>query len=524
MKFQPAAFKNINWKDLSSDFSAGLVVFLVAVPLCLGIALASGAPFSSGLIAGIIGGLVVPLVSRSQLGVAGPAAGLTAVVLLGIEKIGFFEGFLVAVVIAGAVQILLGLLRAGSIAYFFPSSVIKGMLSAIGLILILKQLPHALGYDLENIASDSFVVGENENTFTLFYHAFQHIEWGAVIISTVSLLILIFWSKTPLQKIRWMPAALVVVVLGVLLNMLFEQLSPELSLGTSHLVNLPRINSPADFLAGFTFPDFSVLAMREVWVVGLTIGIIASIESLLTIEAVDKLDPYKRKSPLNRELLAQGLANTIAGLVGGLPVTSVIVRSTAGISAGAKTRVTAFAHGIFLLLSVMFLSFYLSLVPMASLAAILLMVGYKLAKPSIFKAMYSSGWSQFIPFLATVVAILLTDLLKGITIGVAIGLSYVIRTNFHSSVNVIRNKKNILIKFNRDVSFLNKSSLINILEKIENGSSVLVDGTKARFIDYDISEILHEFRKEATLKNITVEFKNISTIKSVKTKTNFIEV
>jgi len=466
----------------------------------------------------------VPLISRSQLSVAGPAAGLTAVVLMGIERVGFFEGFLVAVLIAGLMQIVLGLVKAGRIAYFFPFSVIKGMLSAIGLILILKQLPHALGYDLENFASVAFKVTDTENTFSLFLHAFQHVEWGAVIISFVSLGILIIWEKTPLHKFHWMPGALLVVIVGVLINLAFEAFAPGFFLSQSHLVALPQIGSAEDFLSGFVFPDFSTLSNPVVWEIGITIGMIASIETLLTVEAVDKLDPYKRKSPLNRELVAQGLANSIAGLIGGLPITSVIVRSSAGINAGAQTRMTAFFHGIFLLLSVMFLSGYLSMVPMASLAAILLVVGYKLARPALFKSIYRNGWSQFIPYLVTIVAILLTDLLRGVAIGVIIGLIFVIRTNFHSAINMIKKNKNVLIRFNRDVSFLNKSRLVHLLEHIEEGSSVVIDGTKARFIDFDISEIVREFKREAVLKGIHVELVNIHNTKGIKSKNEAIHV
>lgn len=504
------------------DLPAGLVVFLVAVPLCLGIALASGAPFFSGLIAGLVGGLIIPLISQSQLSVSGPAAGLTAVVLAGITDIGSFEGFLLAGVIAGVIQVLLSLLRAGFIAYFFPSAVIKGMLTAIGLILILKQVPHAVGYDIEIFGKDSFQVSEEENTLTLFLHSLEHIEWGAFIISAISLPLLIIWEKVKfLKDFRWLPGALVVVVLSVLLNQFFGMVMPGLQLEQSHLVTLPEINSISSFLDGFTLPDWSMITHKKVWIIGLTVGIIASIETLLTIEAIDKIDPYKRRSPLNKELLAQGIGNAISGLIGGLPVTSVIVRSTAGLNSGAKTKMTAFYHGLFLLISILFLTHYLNMVPLASLAAILLLVGYKLAKPSLFKEKWAQGKEQFTPFIVTVVAILMTDLLVGISIGIVVGLIIVIRTNFHSPILVTTDKKNVIIHFNRDVSFLNKAILTKTLEKIPPESYVIIEGKKAKFIDHDVLETINEFLKEAEYKGITVEMRNLHSVEKIKSSVEF---
>lgn len=488
------------------DLPAGLVVFLVAIPLCLGIALASGAPFFSGIIAGILGGLIVPLISQSQLSVSGPAAGLTAIVLVGITDIGDFRGFLVAVFIGGVIQIALGLARAGFIAYYIPSSVIKGMLAAIGIILILKQLPHAIGYDHE-LFGLAFQEPNDENTFTALLHAFNEIEWGALIISSISIFILVFWNKIPIKNIHIIPAALVVVVLGAVMNSMF---SSNFRLSEEHLVNLPLINTMDDFFSGFEFPDWSYLNNSTVWVTGVTIGIVASIESLLTVEAVDKLDPYKRKSPLSRELIAQGAGNTVAGLIGGIPLTSVIVRSSANINSGGRTKMAAFFHGVFLLLSVIFISSYMNLVPLASLAAILLVVGYKLARPDIFKSIYAKGTDQFIPFVITIVAILLTDLLIGVSIGLFVGLIFVIRSNFHTSLTMTRDGDHYLIRLNKDVSFLNKPLVMEALESIEEGGYVIIDGTRAQFIDSDISEVLEEFKQEAKTKSIHVEFKNTS--------------
>lgn len=489
------------------DLPAGLVVFLVALPLCLGIALASGAPFSSGLMAGIIGGLLIPMISKAPLSVSGPAAGLTTVVLLGIESLGSFEAFLVAVFLSGFIQMALGLVKAGYVAYFFPSSVIKGMLAGIGFILILKQFPHAIGYDIEMFGSEAFDAGSGENTFTLFLHSLEHIEWGAFMISGISLFILIFWSRTKMGQVRWLPAALIVTVLSALINIAFQNWFPELALGSKHLVSIP---ASGEFLSGLTGPDWSALSNINVWKIALTIGVVASLETLLTIEAVDKLDHFKRKTPLNRELLAQGVGNSISGLIGGLPITSVIVRSSAGINSGGRTKMMAVVHGFLLFFAVYYLPNYLNMVPLAGLAAILLVVGYKLADPRILKDIYREGAQQWIPTTITTMAILFSDLLIGISIGIVVGLFFVIKANFHSPFTITKKESDVKIVFNRDVSFLNKAALITSLEQIANWSTVVVDGEKARFIDHDIAELLREFGTEAKLKNITVEFKNIS--------------
>ena len=505
--------------SIKNDLPAGLVVFLVAVPLCLGVASASEAPFFAGIIAGMCGGLIVPLVSRAQLSVSGPAAGLTAVVLAGIKDIGVFEGFLVAVFLSGIIQILLGLIKAGFVAYYIPSSVIKGMLAAIGIILILKELPHAVGYDHE-IFTLEFNEPDHENTFTALLHAFGHIEWGALIISSLSIIILLIWDNTPLKKFRWLPGALVVVIFGAVLNMSFINWLPKSILEGEHLVTLPKVNNFNDFLGGFMFPDWSFILKPKVWFTAVTLGLVASIESLLTVEAVDKLDPWKRRSPLDRELVAQGLGNSVSGLLGGIPLTSVIVRSTANIESGGKTKMAAVFHGLFLLLSVMFITRYLNMIPLASLAAILILIGYKLAKPSIIKGFYEKGWDQFIPFIVTILAILLTNLLIGVGIGICVGLIYVIRTNFHSSVLLVKDGDNYMIKLNKDVSFLNKPLILEAIESIEENSSVIIDGTKAQFIDHDIQEVLDEFKVEAKTKNIQVEFLNTHTFSQTKNGQN----
>ncbi len=500
--------------NLQFDIPAGLVVFLVAIPLCLGIALGSqpkdaslSFPIFAGIISGIVGGLVVPLLSQAQLSVSGPAAGLITVVVAGVTSIGSFQGFLVAVFLAGLIQIILGSIRAGFIAYYIPSSVIKGMLAAIGLILILKQLPHAVGYDLKFFTLKFNETKQHENTFTSILHAAQHVEWGAFAITFVSLIIMIGWDRSPLGKFRWIPSALVVVVLGVVVNgVILQNFAPSLQLGTTHRINLPT----KSVFEGLSFPDWSYLSKWQVWLTALTIGLIASVQALLTVEAVDKLDPMKRKSPLDRELIAQGVGNSIAGLIGGLPVTSVIVRSSASVNMGGRTKMVAVFHGIFLLLSVLFLARYLNLVPLASLSAILLVIGYKLAQPSVFKAIYKKGWEQFAPFLITIVSILLTDLLIGVSIGIVVGLFFVIRSNFHSAISVTKDGDHVLIRFNKDASFLNKPLLLDALESIEENSYVIIDGTRAQYMDSDISELLDEFRQEAQLKNIKVELRGVN--------------
>lgn len=485
--------------NLKYDIPAGLVVFLVALPLCLGISQAS-TPIQeagsllmvrkfmiSGVIAGMIGGLIIPLISNSHTSVAGPAAGLTVIVLTAVQALGF-EQFLVSVIIAGVLQILLGVVRAGTIAYFFPSAVIKGMLAAIGITLILKQL------------SDFFGFSEADD-------GRWHIETGAAIPGIVSLLILIFWQKTPLKNVMWLPAALVVVVLGGVVNWLYPE---DLTLEGSYLVNLAETKGVNDFLNLFTLPAFEAVTNPKTWTTGLTIGLVASLETLLTIDAVDSIDPYKRRTNLNRELIAQGVANLASGLIGGLPITSVIVRSSANINAGARTKASAFVHGLLLFMSVVFLAGLLNHIPKASLAAILLLVGYKLARPELFKVIYRKGLDQFIPFAVTIVAILLTDLLVGILIGIAVGLVFVIITNYHSALTVVKDGKAVLIKFNKDVSFLNKAVLQKTLLEIEDGSDVIIDGTRAVCMDSDIREMINDFIQSAELREIEVELININ--------------
>ena len=495
--------------QLSRDIPAGLVVFLVALPLCLGIALASKgavdeAPMFSGLLAGILGGLIIPLISRSPLSVSGPAAGLIAIVISGIDATGSWEAFLVATFLGGVLQLALGFLKAGSIAYFFPNSVIKGMLAAIGLILIRKQIPHALGVDTELMDEEFHVL----NTLPVIKEILleKPYQAGAAIISLVSLVILIIWDRTFLKKITWLPGALVVVILGVIINLLFHQFVPAWELlganGTDpgHLVSLPGSlvdNGVKGFFGEFTFPDWSALSNPAIYGVALTIGLVASVETLLSVEAVDKLDPHKRQSPLNLELIAQGTSNIIAGLLGALPITAVIVRSSANVNAGGQTRMASLVHGILLFVSVITIASVLNMIPLSSLAAILLLVGYKLAHPKLFRAMYQQGVNQFLPFVVTVVAVLLTDLLIGIAIGTAVGIYFTIRANFRSAIVKEEREGVVYVRFKKNVSFLNKAILTQTLNDLPEGSHVVVDGSEVDFIDHDIQEILAEYRIRA---------------------------
>jgi carbonic anhydrase len=482
---------------LKNDIPASIVVFLVALPLCLGVALASGAPLLSGVISGIIGGIVVGILSHSQTSVSGPAAGLAAVVLSAITQLGSFEVFLTAVFIAGLIQLAIGFAKAGFIANYIPSNVIKGLLAAIGIILILKQIPHAFGYDKDAEGEFSFFQADGENTFSELLSIVNFVNPGALIISLLSIVILAVWDKTPMKKFKFFPAALFVVVLGVIMNQFFLAVAPTLVIEQTHLVTLP----PFDFgnlSTYFHIPNVSFLADHHVWIVGLTIAIVASLETLLNIEAVDNIDPHKRQTPPNRELVAQGVGNVLAGLFGGIPVTSVIVRSSVNISSGNESKLSAILHGIFMLLSVLALGPILNLIPLASLAAILLMTGYKLAKVSLFKDMYKKGWHQFIPFISTILAIVFTDLLIGILFGLFISGFFLLRDNYRNPFVLEKNKLHIgeviRLELADQVSFLNKASIKDTLWNVPENGKVLIDASKSDFIDDDVLEVINDFK------------------------------
>lgn len=500
-----------SWRQ---DLPASIVVFFVAVPLCLGIALASGAPLFAGIIAGIVGGIVVGLVSGSPLGVSGPAAGLAVIVLTSITTLGSWPAFLLAVVLAGIFQLVMGYARAGFIAYFFPNSVIKGMLTGIGLLIILKQIPHALGWDKDSEGDDAFFQADGQNTFSEITKSLDYITPGALLIAAISIGILLLWDLVLSKKhkiFQLIQGPVVVVVLGIVMNYLYRTGALHFTLAEDQVVRLPVAASLADFFSQFTFPDFSAISNIEVWKIAVILAIVASLETLLCVEATDKLDPDKRITPANRELKAQGLGNIISGLIGGLPVTQVIVRSSANISFGGKTKLSAILHGVFLLISALTIAGLLNMIPLASLAAILIMVGYKLSKPSLFVKMYKLGWEQFIPFMATVIGILATDLLKGITIGILFGIFYTLRHSYRNShymkdrITSEDGMETHHLVLAEEVSFFNKASLIKELENIPGNSKVIIDCSGSKAIAYDVVELIRDYRSSAKLKGIKVE-------------------
>lgn len=485
-------------KTVPRDLTAGLVVFLVALPLCLGVALASNAPLFSGIVTGIVGGILVGILSGSQTSVSGPAAGLTAVVAAQIASLGSFEAFLAAVVIAGVFQIILGVCRAGFIAAFFPSSVIKGLLAAIGVILILKQIPHVVGHDADPMGNKAFMQADNENTFSELAEAWFDIQPGAALIGLFSLILLVGWDKIKFLKKSPVPAPLVVVVAGVAISLFLRKLGGNWAIEPSHLVQVPVAGSPNEFLGLVLFPDFSVLSNPAVYMAAVTIAIVASLETLLNLEAVDKLDPEQRSSPPNRELLAQGVGNVVAGMIGGLPMTSVIVRSSVNINAGVKTKLSAIWHGVLLLGCVMLVPTWLNEIPLSALAAILLITGLKLASPKLVKQMWKEGKNQFLPFAITVVAIVLTDLLIGILIGLAVSIGFILHSNMRRPLRKVMEKHAtgdvLRIELANQVSFFSRASLDETLRSLPAGGHVLIDASNTDYIDPDILDLITDFK------------------------------
>lgn len=492
---------NSLFSSLGSDIAAGMVVFFVAVPLCLGIALASGAPLFSGIVAGIVGGLVVGSASKSQLSVSGPAAGLAAIVLVAITDLGAFNIFLCAVIIAGVLQLALGFFKAGTIANYFPSNVIEGMLAGIGILIVLKQIPHALGYDADYEGNESFSTLLYGNTFEILGKSIEYITPGAVIIALVGITLMLIWEKIPsLKKLKVLPGPLVAVIAGVIINEIFIRSGSTLAIAQDHLVNLPVTDSFSGFVSQFTQPDFSGFLNSQVWVVGITIAIIASIETLLSLEAVDRIDPQKRYSPTNRELKAQGIGNIVSGFLGGLPMTSVIVRSSANVNAGGKTKMSTIIHGALILVCVAFIPIMLNKIPLAALASILLLTGYKLAKPALFKKWWNNGVYQFIPFIVTIVAIVFTDLLKGVALGMVFSIFFILRENLKFAY-FFEHKKYaegdiIHINLSEEVTFLNKAAIKMTLEHLPKNSYVIIDASESVYIDYDVLELIREFQAE----------------------------
>jgi len=504
-----------SFPTFKKDFLAGLIVFLIALPLCLGIAQASHAPLFAGVVAGIVGGIVIGYLSGSQLSVSGPAAGLTAIVLVAITQLNAFEIFLCAVIIAGCVQLLFGFLKAGGIANYIPSSVLEGMLAGIGLTIIIKQLPDAVGFAKGKAAvMEDAEDGIFMNTITTATH---NMEPGAVIIALTGLIILVLWQTKAFKKIQLVPAGLVVVLLGTLINVIFLASAPALALDSTHLVKLPVAASIADFFRQFTLPDFNGFKQAKVWETGIVIAVVASIETLLCIEATDKMDPMKRYTSADRELKAQGIGNIVSGFLGGLPITSVIVRSSANVNSGAKTKASAIIHGVLLLVCAASIPVLLNMIPKAALAAILIFTGYKLCKPSIFKHMWQGGWTQFIPFVATVVGVVSLDLLKGVGIGIIISIFYILRQNiripYYYQRKVLRTDDIIRLDLAQEVSFLNKASIKETLNNLPEGSKVIIDASHTHYIDFDVLDLIRDFHgSRAKDKNITmslVGFKNV---------------
>jgi MFS superfamily sulfate permease-like transporter len=503
-----------NTKYLKSDLLSGMVVFLVALPLCLGIAVASGAPPFAGIICGVIAGIVVGYLSGSNVSVSGPAAGLIAIILVAITDLGY-ETFLVAVIIAGIIQLTLGFLKAGTFSSYFPTSVIEGMLAAIGIIIIKKELPHAIGYDKAH-EGDWFALenGPGSGFFTEIINSINYAHLGAIIITVVSLAILIAFNKVSfLKKIKAIPGALIVVIAGIIINELFKSTGSKLAISQAHLVTLPTASSFNEFIGQFATPDFSGFMNLKLWIVGLTIAIVASIETLLCLEAGDKMDPMKRYSSANTELKAQGIGNMLSGLIGGLPMTSVIVRTTANINAGAKTKLSAMAHGVFLLAAVISIPWLLNKIPMACLAAILIMIGIKLASPKVFKHMWHTGKHQFVPFVATVVAVVFTDLLKGVGIGLAVGIFFILRGNMKLAYFFKKEKhhegETIHIDLAQEVSFLNKAAIKQTLAHLPENSKVIIDAANTVYIDYDVLQLIRDFVNYSSVdRNIKVRLKN----------------
>ena len=510
--------KKINlFANLKSDFASGLVVFLVALPLCLGIALASGAPLFSGIISGVVGGIVVGYLSQSHLSVSGPAAGLTAIVLTAITDLGSFNTFLLAGLIAGLIQLTLGFVKAGSISNYFPTNVIEGMLAGIGVIIFLKQIPHAFGYDPDFEGDLSFLQVDGQNTFSEIFSVLNHVQLGSILITLISLTILIFWTKFEfLKKLKFIPAALVAVIVSIILNEIFMQSGSSLAISKNHLVNLPVPTSLEEFKSIIITPDFSAITNSKVWIVAVTIAVVASIETLLCIEAADRMDVQKRYTNTNIELKAQGIGNIVSSLLGGLPMTSVVVRTSANNDAGAKSKMSTIVHGLLLLVSVLAIPSLLNKIPLATLAAVLLLVGYKLANPKTIKHFWGKGKYQFVPFIATFVAVVLTDLLKGVALGMIISIVFVLKGNMKRAYN-FRNEEYsdgdiIHIDLAQEVSFLNKAAIKTTLAAIPENSKVVINATDTVYIAHDVLDLIKEFKKirskEGNIKVKLVGFKD----------------
>lgn len=501
--------------SLRPDLLAGFVVFLVALPLCLGIAIASGAPVISGIVSGIVAGVVVTWFSGSEMSISGPSASLTLTIAAGVLAVGSWQAFLAVGVIAGGIQVVLSVFRSGVLAAFFPNSVIKGMLAAIGLTIIFKQIPHALGWDSDYEGDESFFqVFDHSNTFSNIIESFEHVSEGAILVSLAGFLVNWFWATRLIKStsyLKFVPAPLMIVAIGVLANLSLHRWLPQYALqpGSSHMVNVPSLLSPTAIKTALMFPDFSILSHSSAWMLALTVALIGTMETLLSIEALDRMDPEHRVSDGNRELLAQGIGNILSSFLGGLVMTSAIVRSSTNIYAGARTRISCFAHGVFMLVFCVLFASVLNQIPLAALAAVLITVGYKLVSPALVRSVWKLGLEQFIPFCVTLVAVVFSDLLTGVSIGLAVGFMVIIRMNHQSAITVVNDNNQFLIRFAKDVTFAHKLRFKRALADLPDGCYVIIDGAGAQFIDFDILEAIKDFLEVAKGRNITVVWKNL---------------
>lgn len=498
---------------LKHDLSAGLTVFLVALPLCLGIAMASGAPLSAGLLSGIVGGVLVSWLSGSPLAVSGPAAGLTTLVASSILILGDFKSFLPVLIVAGLFQLLIGLFKLGSIANYFPSSVLKGMLASIGLILISKQIPVAFGFNQPGFWTSGVLnIFSNQNISGNIESFSKQLTPGSFLVALFSLMAMLTFHQPFFKKLKVIPPPLLAVLAGLLLNSFFSTFLPSLA-----LLENQRVRVPLNLYSGIIFPELETLFSNFiVWKQGILIGLLATLETLLCIEAVDKLDKSNRITPVNRELVAQGIGNMACGFLGALPITAVVVRGAANVDAGARSKLSAFTHGVFLLLAVMFIPKVLNFIPYASLAVILIVTGFNLTKPKLYRNMYAIGLKQFIPFLVTILVILSTDLLIGVSIGLLVSVYFIVQNNFRAEYKISRFQQNgeneWLIKLNSNVTFLNKVNLKKVLEEVPENSKLIIDGTNCNFIDYDILEIISEYEAKALDRKIKLSLKGIEKV------------
>jgi len=500
----------------ANDLPAGLVVALVALPLCLGIATASGASPLSGIIAGVIGGILVGLLSGSSLSVSGPAAGLVSIVITGLTQLGnSFQALQVALVIAGGIQVLLGVLRLGLIANFVPNSVIKGMLAGIGIVIILKQIPHALGWDKDYMGDLGFfrILDRLEsNTFSDIAKAVFTITPTALGIFVLCAATIIFWESKPMAKQKWtkfVPGPLVAIAIAATISQVLRGSAPAMALNPAdgHLVKLPQTS---ELFSAFKLPDWNAFQNSQVWTIAFTLAIVATLETLLSIDAADKLDSERRVTPTNRELMAQGVGNCVSGFIGGLPITSVVVRSSANAYSGAKTKISTIFHGILLALAVLLIPSALNAIPLSGLAAVLILVGYKLTKPKIFQKVYQGGMDQFVPFMVTMLGVVFTDLLKGVIVGMIFGLFYVLWANHHKAFTLVHEDNWYMLRFNKDITFTSKASLRGILDRIPDNVNLIISGTKADFVDHDILDMLEDFTESGKFRGIEVEIIDVA--------------